>query len=394
MFEKVIVATDVRVSVDEQGRLWSTHATLSDSFLQKFRPLARELVLVARVDASRPRSGRLRESLRLVPLPEIGRSGRYRALYGFMKTLYSIKPTPADLVFLRIPELVSLALGLRSLASPATTVSNVVAESNAWITGASNLHSVKRHAFDLLIRKIVARSDAAVYVTREALQRRYPTSRPTLSMSNVVMPDGWDDIMPDDLQGQELARNDGAITQIITVAHMNGNVKGVDTVIEAMAGLREQGCAGISLTVVGPGDPARLLLQAAELGLAGRVTFTGPIYDHSELRRLLLNADLFVLASRSEGLPRAMIEAMALQVPAIGSRVGGITELVGLEWSFAAGDSRQLGLLIQAASSAEARSAMRRSQLPVARQVIASAQPHTLATFLTNLRCGTETHLA
>ena len=44
--------------------------------------------------------------------------------------------------------------------------------------------------------------------------------------------------------------------------------------------------------------------------------------------QFLDSIDLFVLASRTEGLPRAMVEAMARGCPAIGSAVGGIPELL------------------------------------------------------------------
>jgi glycosyltransferase involved in cell wall biosynthesis len=58
-------------------------------------------------------------------------------------------------------------------------------------------------------------------------------------------------------------------------------------------------------------------------------------------------ADLFVLASRTEGLPRSMIEAMARGIPCIGSRVGGIPELLATEDMVEAGDSSALAAKIR-----------------------------------------------
>ena len=57
---------------------------------------------------------------------------------------------------------------------------------------------------------------------------------------------------------------------------------------------------------------------------------------------MLDEADLFVLPSRSEGLPRAMIEAMARGLPCIGTRVGGVPELLLAEDLVAAGDAEAL----------------------------------------------------
>jgi glycosyltransferase involved in cell wall biosynthesis len=62
---------------------------------------------------------------------------------------------------------------------------------------------------------------------------------------------------------------------------------------------------------------------------------------------MLDTGDLFVLPSRTEGLPRAMIEAMARGLPCIGSSVGGIPELLDVDELVAPGDVHGLAAKIQ-----------------------------------------------
>ncbi len=78
--------------------------------------------------------------------------------------------------------------------------------------------------------------------------------------------------------------------------------------------------------IVGDG-PLRAALeqQAYSLGIAGRVTFTG---ERRNVEEILRGASLFWLTSRWEGLPNAVLEAMASGVPAIVTDVGGTRELV------------------------------------------------------------------
>ena len=70
--------------------------------------------------------------------------------------------------------------------------------------------------------------------------------------------------------------------------------------------------------------------------------FTGALACGPAVQDELDHADLFVLASKTEGLPRAMIEAMARGLPCVGSAVGGIPELLPAEDMVPRGDAHAL----------------------------------------------------
>ena len=67
----------------------------------------------------------------------------------------------------------------------------------------------------------------------------------------------------------------------------------------------------------------RMRSDAEARGLGERLTFTGSLHDVHEYFRL---ADVFVLPSRREGLPVALMEAMSCALPAVASRLPGATD--------------------------------------------------------------------
>lgn len=76
-----------------------------------------------------------------------------------------------------------------------------------------------------------------------------------------------------------------------------------------------------------PSYAATLRRQVCEYGLSRRVHFTGPL-PQSKLAQRMAGAAVLVLPSQSEGFGRVVLEAMAAGTPVIGSRVGGIPELI------------------------------------------------------------------
>lgn len=80
------------------------------------------------------------------------------------------------------------------------------------------------------------------------------------------------------------------------------------------------------LVIVGDGPERGALESLAQgLGIAGSVEFLG---FRQDVQQLLADADVFVLSSKYEGISIALLEAMRAGLPAIGTRVGGMAEVL------------------------------------------------------------------
>jgi colanic acid/amylovoran biosynthesis glycosyltransferase len=103
--------------------------------------------------------------------------------------------------------------------------------------------------------------------------------------------------------------------------------KGQAVLLEAIALLAERGCT-VDLTLAGEG-PARPELEhlAERLGIASQVAFPGAI-GQEEIHALYTRASIFCLPSFAEGVPGVLMEAMAMEVPVVSTRITGIPELI------------------------------------------------------------------
>ncbi|MCS6864663.1 MAG: glycosyltransferase [Gemmataceae bacterium] len=101
--------------------------------------------------------------------------------------------------------------------------------------------------------------------------------------------------------------------------------KGFDLLIPSIATLRSRGL-DVHLMIVGDGHQRPRLEQLIrEYGLTECVRLAG---WQADVRPFLEAMDLFVLSSRREGLPNVLLEAMAMDVPVVATRVNGVPRLV------------------------------------------------------------------
>lgn len=191
-------------------------------------------------------------------------------------------------------------------------------------------------------KKIISSTSSAAYVERVILPRKYPASRVKRSyyFSSINLADG------DILQGKDTFLLKDNRIQIASIGSLDQMYKGPDLLLKALSICKQQGL-NFELRWIGGGKyMSDMITLAKQLGMENEVRFEGIIADRNAINEILDTSDLFVLASRTEGLPRAMIEAMARGLPAIGARVGGIPELLSDEYLFEKGDFEKLAEII------------------------------------------------
>lgn len=136
---------------------------------------------------------------------------------------------------------------------------------------------------------------------------------------------------------------------IITVANLVP-VKGIEVLVKAVNKLRDE---NIVLTILGDykneyGNKLKILVE--DLDMKGQVHFLGKQLD---VRPYIAASDLYVIPTldegRKEGMPMALVEAMSMAVPVLGSDITGINYVLKefKELLFLAGDSDALSLKIK-----------------------------------------------
>jgi len=128
--------------------------------------------------------------------------------------------------------------------------------------------------------------------------------------------------------------------EILTVARLTEQ-KGIDTLIRAMAVLRDRGCRA-RLKIIGDGpERASLEKEAQALGLGDCVAFLGMLAQR-ELPQHYASCAVFVLPSLREGTGLVLVEALLCGAPVIATDYGGVTDIVR---------DQETGLLVPAGDS-------------------------------------------
>jgi glycosyltransferase involved in cell wall biosynthesis len=326
----VLVSTGARLSITPDGQFWAASENVAYVYWTRFLDVFDSVTVVARAfprheppKDSKAASGR---GVNVIPLANFRGIRQFASEYVGVRQLIRGTLSRTEAVYLSLPDVVGdLVWSLLPRDRP-FGVGVCGDPYDALGPGAMShpLRPLMRQWYSHRLRVVCRQACACAYVTKDALQRRYPCREDAFSThysSIHLAPEVIVQAARADVQQR-------GPFHLITVGSFDTWYKAPDILLEALSTGVRRGL-DLHLTFVGDGVHRREVERIGQaLGLTARVRFAGQLPMSSAVRAELDKADLFVLPSRAEGLPRAMIEAMARALPCIGTTVGGVAELL------------------------------------------------------------------
>lgn len=209
-----------------------------------------------------------------------------------------------------------LIVYLSSLIRPVPTVTTL----HGWIG-----NSLKQRLLIALDRRVARRFDLVIAVSgaiRDAFSNGDTPSN-TVLLHNAIVLDRYT------RRGERgyLASLTGrpVAPPVITAVGRISPEKGTMDLVEAIGEIKTKGFTGMAVLAGDGPDRPRLSERIRALGLEGCVHLPGYV---SQPQRILEETDLLVLPSHTEGLPNIALEALAMEVPVLATRVGGTPEVI------------------------------------------------------------------
>lgn len=327
---KLLVAPDSAMTRTPDGKYWCP-TIYEYSFFERYLQVFDSIVVVSRVKHADydEVAGFLRcdgPSMTVAELPDMhGAADYFKKLISFLACARA-STAHVDCAVVRLPSIPASAV-LRYIKRKRIkhALEIVVDPEDAYAD-----HAFASRYFSRLLRKQCREADGVSYVTGEYLQRKYPSSVRLFGEDGRHFESSYSTIrLSDDYFGEARTfTGKSSFTIIHTANNMNNDVKGHEVLLQAAAIALEKGF-DIRVRFVGDGTLRKHFEESAEkLGLKNRTVFVGRLSSADAVRDELLRADLLVFPTKAEGLPRTIIEAMAVGLPCISTPVAGIPELL------------------------------------------------------------------
>ena len=336
---KALIVADAHLYKTPDGKVW-TKTIYGNDFWQRYLDVFETIDIAARMcECSYDEvDGCLRvdgDNISFRPMP-MARGGKEYILH-LPQILKRAKAVTRDesCAIIRLPSIIATFIyphivkqgiphGIEVVANPNETFSNPIV----------------RRILTNQLKKAALTANGAAYVTQFALQKEYPSYAMSYGSDKNHFEEYYSSITlsPDKIEKPKCYREKQKFSLVHTSNSISHDEKGHSVVIKVVKTLRDKGY-NVEVNFIGDGSMRPTFEKLAEdLGIGDYVHFTGWLSSSDEVRNVLRENDIFIFPSVSEGLPRSVIEAMAVGLPCVASKVGGIPELIPEQFLFAPKD--------------------------------------------------------
>lgn len=330
-----------------ENKYWTNNAFPYDFWLRYLQVFnyVNIVARVALVDSPEPDWKRVDgQSVGFICLPTyIGPVQFALTLLATIAVLRKRKSAPRKVIY-RIPGILSAMYHFVALPQKQAFAAEVVGDpADVFAQGASKspFRLFFRWLFVRLLKYQCQRASAISYVTEFSLQARYPPAQNTFKTHYSSI----------QLTSRDYVKRynypSRPVLKIVCIGNLTQPYKGCDFMLQTIAYLKQQQIKVVLRWIGGGYLQSKMEALASQLGIQEQVVFVGNLADRELIRNELDAADIFVLSSRQEGLPRVLIEAMARSLVCIATRVGGVPELLPDKFIVERDNQQQLASIVQ-----------------------------------------------
>lgn len=216
---------------------------------------------------------------------------------------------------------------------------------NALLQNPSRIKKLYAPILYSQIKKAIRNCEFGLYVSKDYLQGKYPIKGRMCGCSDVVLEPSSAEVLDRRIEKID-SMKEGDIINLALVGFYQGNGKGVDTAIRALSRLPER----YQLSILGNGteeNRQKWYRYADEHSVsADRIHFPAPLPSAEAVLNWLDGYDFFVFPTRSEGLSRAVVEAMSRGLPCFATNICTMPELLPSECLFELDHDEKLAELL------------------------------------------------
>ena len=337
---KLLVATDAHIFRTPDGRHWAK-SIYGYSFWTRYIGVFDSVRIVARVkDVQEIDSKKLivdGDGVEIVGIPFY--QGSKQLLKQYVKIQRKLKTIDAgcNAALLRMPSQTATMVW-KHLRKDIPIAGEIVYDmmDDINLTGQNPIIKMFHMITSNNMKKFCLKANGVSYVTEFSIQKHYPSHASLYGESKEHFSSFYSTITLSEnaFTGARTFDECEKITLALSSVAMNSERKGEKILIKTVKICRDKGY-DVRAIIIGDGSLRSSFEQyAKDLEVSEYVEFTGLLPSSDEVRKVMLKADIFVFPTQGEGLPRGILEAMAIGMPVLSTPVGGIPEVIERKYLF------------------------------------------------------------